>query len=123
MKFTKEVFDKAKNLQTEIFQNVQAAKKAAKDLTITLLTACPDNEVILDETNNVWGRNWDGESVAATSLRLNNGEVLYNGTIVDEDDSFIDGKVGDINDLCIFDWEDVLDAVMEHIENNLIEGE
>lgn len=123
MKFTKEAFDKAKNLQNEIFQNVQAAKKAAKDLTILLLTACPNNEIILDETNKVWGRNWDGESVAATLLRLENGEVLYNGEIMDEDESFIDGKVGDINDLCIFDWEDVLDAVMEYIENNLIEGE
>lgn len=123
MKFTKEVFDKAKNLQTEIFQNVQAAKKAAKDLVITLLKACPDNEIILDETNKVLGRDWDGESVGATSLRLDNGEVLYNGTIIGEDDSFIGGKVGGINDLCIFDWEDVLNAVMEHIENNLIEGE
>lgn len=123
MKFTKEVFDKAKNLQTEIFQNVQAAKKAAKDLVITLLKACPNNEIILDETNKVLGRDWDGESVGATSLRLDNGEVLYNGTIIGEDDSFIGGKVGDINDLCIFDWEDVLNAVMEHIENNLIEGE
>lgn len=123
MEFTKEAFDKAKNLQTEIFQNVQAAKKAAKDLVITLLKACPNNEIILDETNKVWGRDWDGESVGATSLRLDNGEVLYNGTTMGNDDSFFSGKVGDINDLCIFDWEDVLDAVMEHIENNLIEGE
>ncbi len=95
-----------------------------KDLSILLLSKCPDNRIEFDDDNIVWGVYTDGfHEAIIESLHLNKEDksVEYKGKVfIDDDLENIDGTIS-ISDICDFEWCNVLHSIINQLKDSVKE--
>lgn len=120
--FTKEELEQADVIKKSVGDIIAKSKDTLKDLSMLLLSKCPDNRIEFDAYNKPWGTFTDGFHEAfITSLVLDKetGDIGYAGKVVfDYGNKNIEGRL-DILDICDFDYEVVLNSIIGQLKDGM----
>lgn len=121
---TKEQLEQVDAMQTRVNNIIKDGNEMLKDLSILLLSKCPDNRIEFDDDNIVWGVYTDGfHEAIIESLHLNKEDksVEYKGKVfIDDDRENIDGTIS-ISDTCNFEWCNVLHSIINQLKDSVKE--